>query len=76
MGGVTEDEDEVADRVSKVCRAVMTRLNAEISRSINFYRSQQQGGTPAEENFPLPGSIEKFKQEASCGRPEMIQGGQ
>ena len=36
---------------------------------------EQQGGTPAEENFPLPGSIEKFKQEASCGRPEMIQGG-
>ena len=47
VGGVTEDEDEVADRVSKVCRAVMTRINAEISRSINFYRSQQQGGTPA-----------------------------
>lgn len=47
VGGVTEDEDEVADRVSKVCRAVMTRLNAEITRSINFYRSQQQGGTPA-----------------------------
>lgn len=47
VGGVTEDEDEVADRVSKVCRAVMTRVNAEISRSINFYRSQQQGGVPA-----------------------------
>ena len=46
MGGVTEDADEVADRVSKACRAVLTRLNAEISRSINFYRSQQQGGVP------------------------------
>ena len=45
-GGVTEDEDDVADRVSKVCRAAMTRLNAEVSRSINFYRSQQGGGTP------------------------------
>ena len=45
-GGVTEDEDEVADRVSKVCRAVLTRLNAELTRSINFYRSQQGGGTP------------------------------
>lgn len=45
-GGVTEDEDEVADRISKVCRTVMTRLQAEISRSINFYRSQQQGGAP------------------------------
>lgn len=45
-GGVTEDEDEQADRISKVCRAVMTRLQAEISRSINFYRSQQHGGVP------------------------------
>ena len=47
MGGVTEDEDEVADRISKVCRAVMTRLHAEVSRSVNFYRSQQGGGMPA-----------------------------
>ena len=46
MGGVTEDEDETRDRISKVCRTVMTRLNAEVSRSINFYRSQQGGGTP------------------------------
>ena len=46
MGGVTEDEDEVADRISKVCRAVLTRLHAEISRSINFYRSQQGGSAP------------------------------
>ena len=41
LGGVTEDEDETLDRISKVCRAVLTRLHAEISRSINFYRSQQ-----------------------------------
>ena len=46
LGGVTEDEDEVVDRVSKVCRAVLTRLHAEISRSINFYRSQQGGSMP------------------------------
>ena len=46
LGGVVEDEDETRDRVSKVCRAVMTRLHAEISRSINFYRSQQGGGMP------------------------------
>ena len=47
LGGVTEDEDEIADRISKVCRAALTRLNAEISRSINFYRSQQGGSAPA-----------------------------
>lgn len=47
MGGVTEDEDETLDAVAKVCRSVMTRLHAEITRSINFYRSQQGGSTPA-----------------------------
>ncbi len=46
QGGVVEDEDEVADRISKVCRAVLTRLHAEISRSVNFYRSQQGGSAP------------------------------
>ena len=46
LGGVAEDEDEQADRIAKVCRAVMTRLQAEIARSVNFYRSQQGGGAP------------------------------
>ena len=45
-GGVSENEDEVADRVSKACRAVMMRLGAEVSRSINFNRSQHGGGEP------------------------------
>ncbi len=47
LGGVSEDEDEVSDRVSKVVRTVLTRLHAEISRSINFYRSQQGGNAPS-----------------------------
>jgi len=47
LGGVVEDEDETADRISKVCRTVMSRLLAEISRSVNFYRSQQGGGAPS-----------------------------
>ena len=46
MGGVTEDDDPTLDRISKVCRAVLTRLHAEISRSSNFYRSQQHGSMP------------------------------
>ena len=37
---------EVADRVSKAVRSVMTRIHAEINRSINFYRSQQAGSKP------------------------------
>ena len=47
LGGVTEDPDEVTDRVSKVIRGVMTRLHAEVSRSVNFYRSQQGGSQPS-----------------------------
>ena len=47
LGGVVEDEDAAADRISKICRAVMSRLLAEISRSVNFFRSQQGGGAPA-----------------------------
>ena len=46
LGGVVEDEDEVADRISKVCRTVMTRILAEVSRSVNFYRGQQGGSAP------------------------------
>ncbi len=39
-------EDQRADRLSKIIRTVVTRLHAEVSRSINFYRSQQGGSTP------------------------------
>ena len=47
LGGVTEDVDEISDRVSKIVRTVLTRLHAEILRSINFYRSQQGGSAPS-----------------------------
>lgn len=46
-GSFTSGDDELADRVSKVVRNVVTRLHAEVSRSINFYRSQQGGTAPA-----------------------------
>ena len=48
LGGVyAGPEDETADRISKIVRNVVTRLHAEINRSINFYRSQQGGSVPA-----------------------------
>ena len=47
LGGVTEDADEISDRVSKIVRTVLTRLHAEVLRSINFYRSQQNGTAPS-----------------------------
>ncbi|MFZ4395504.1 MAG: type IV pilus assembly protein PilM [Kiritimatiellia bacterium] len=47
LGGVfSSGDDELADRISKVVRNVVTRLHAEINRSINFYRSQQGGSAP------------------------------
>ena len=46
LGGNYASEDETAETLSKVIRNVVTRLHAEVSRSINFYRSQQGGSVP------------------------------
>ncbi len=48
FGGAYEaPPSEVADKVSKNVRSVMTRLHTEINRSISFYRTQQSGRQPA-----------------------------
>lgn len=47
LGGVSAvGEDEATGQMAKVIRNVVTRLHAEINRSINFYRSQQGGSVP------------------------------
>ena len=47
FGGAYEGhQSDVVDKVSKSVRSVMTRMHAEINRSINFYRSQQSGQQP------------------------------
>jgi len=47
LGGAYEEPaDEQQARISKIIRNVMTRLHAEIARSINFYKGQQGGKTP------------------------------
>lgn len=41
-GGAYEDPSDAATaRISKLTRGVMTRLHAEVERSITFFRSQQ-----------------------------------
>jgi type IV pilus assembly protein PilM len=45
-GGYAEPEDEVVARVSKLARTTLTRLHAEIARSISFYRANQGGSQP------------------------------
>lgn len=48
-GGAYEDPaDAAAARISKLARGVMTRLHAEVERSITFFRSQQGGGKPVQ----------------------------
>ncbi|MBA2431660.1 MAG: type IV pilus assembly protein PilM [Chthoniobacterales bacterium] len=48
LGGTyAEPSDPDVARVSKIVRSTMTRLHAEIMRSISHYRAQQQGSAPA-----------------------------
>jgi type IV pilus assembly protein PilM len=44
--GDAETSDLTAGRISKVLRSTMTRLHAEVVRSISHYCAQQQGNTP------------------------------
>ena len=47
LGGAVENHpDEGVNAMSKVMRNSMTRLHAEIMRTITFYRSQQGGSAP------------------------------
>ena len=45
-GGYAEPADPEVARVSKLMRSTMTRLHAEVMRSISHYRAQQQGNAP------------------------------
>ena len=45
-GAYAEPDDPDVARVSKMIRNSMTRLHAEIARSISFFRSQQGGSAP------------------------------
>ena len=45
-GAYAEPSDPDVARVSKIMRSAMTRLHAEVMRSISHYRAQQQGNAP------------------------------
>ena len=55
-GAYAEPSDPEVARVSKIIRNSMTRLHAEITRSISFYRSQQ-GGTQPQRVYLCGGSV-------------------
>ena len=46
LAGAAEPTDANVARVSKIARSSMTRLHAELMRSITHYRAQQQGDRP------------------------------
>ena len=47
LGGAAEPADPNIRRLSKIARSTMTRLHAELMRSITHYRAEQQGDRPA-----------------------------
>jgi type IV pilus assembly protein PilM len=47
LGGAAEPADPDVGRVSKIVRSTMTRLHAELMRSITHYHAQQQGNRPS-----------------------------
>src|SRR5437867_5327826 len=46
LGGAAEPADPNIGRLSKIARSTMTRLHAELMRSIAHYRAQQEGDRP------------------------------
>src|SRR6266403_102477 len=47
LGGAAEPDAPNLGRLSKIARSTMTRLHAELMRSITHYRAQQQGDRPS-----------------------------
>jgi type IV pilus assembly protein PilM len=47
LGGAAESDEPDIGRLSKIVRSTMTRLHAELMRSITHYRAQQQGDRPS-----------------------------
>ena len=45
-GAYADNQDPDVAKESKIIRNAMTRLHAEISRSVNYYRAQQGGSAP------------------------------
>jgi type IV pilus assembly protein PilM len=67
-GNYAEPEDPVEARISKVIRNTMTRLHAEVARSISFYRQNQSGTAPVRAflcggTVSLPYMVEFFSEK-------------
>jgi type IV pilus assembly protein PilM len=67
-GNYAEPDDPSEAKISKIIRNTMTRLHAEIARSISFYRQNQAGSTPVRAflcggTVSLPFMVEFFSEK-------------
>lgn len=67
-GNYAEPDDPNEAKISKIIRNTMTRLHAEIARSISFYRQNQAGSTPVRAflcggTVTLPYMVEFFSEK-------------
>ncbi len=62
-GNYAEPEDPIEARISKIVRSTMTRLHAEVARSISFYRQNQSGSAP----------VRAFLCGGTVGLPYMVE---
>ena len=67
-GNYAEPDDPSEAKISKIIRNTMTRLHAEIARSISFYRQNQSGSTPVRAflcggTVSLPYMVEFFSEK-------------
>lgn len=62
-GAYAEPEDPTEAKISKIVRNTMTRLHAEIARSVSFYRQNQTGSAP----------VRAFLSGGTVGLPYMIE---
>ncbi|MEI6033563.1 MAG: pilus assembly protein PilM, partial [Verrucomicrobiae bacterium] len=67
-GAYAEPTDQTEARIAKVVRNTMTRLHAEIARSISFYRTNQGGSQPVRVllcggSVSLPYMVEFFSEK-------------
>ena len=67
-GNYAEPENPVEARIAKIIRGTMTRLHAEVARSISFYRQNQSGSAPVRAflcggTINLPYMVEFFSEK-------------
>jgi type IV pilus assembly protein PilM len=64
LGGAYADpEDPTDSKISKIARNTMTRLHAEIARSVSFYRQNQSGSAP----------VRAYLSGGTVGLPYMVE---